>query len=75
MREKGRVIGLRKESIYILKKNQIKKMMMWKIVERFKASVLYILNVDPRNARGKKTIYCSEKYYFSFKNSNDKIKS
>ena len=48
---------------------------MWKIVERFKASVLYILNVDPRNARGKKTIYCSEKYYFSFKNSNDKAKS
>ena len=27
---------------------------MWKIVERFKASVLYILDVDPRNVRGKK---------------------
>ena len=75
MREKGRVIGLRKESIYILKKNQIKKMMMWKIVERSKASVLYILDVDPRTVWRKKNIYCSEKYYFSFKNSNDKIKS
>ena len=48
---------------------------MWKIVERFKASVLYILDVDPRNVRGKKNIYCSEKNYFSFKNSNDKAKS
>ena len=48
---------------------------MWKIVERSKASVLYILDVDPRNVWRKKNIYCSEKYYFSFKNSNDKIKS
>ena len=48
MREKGRVFGLTKESIYIKKKGKKKsnlkilKMMTWKIVERFKASVLYI---------------------------------
>ena len=54
---------------------------MWRNVKAvalnatFQLLVIYRLDIDPRNARGKKTIYCSEKYYFSFKNSNDKAKS
>ena len=53
-------------------------MLTWKIVELAEASVLYILDVNLShlcNARGKQFNYYSGKYYFSFKNSNDKAKN
>ena len=67
----------------IFKKEKRKKRMMWQLmwhnvrVAALNATLklLVILDADSRNARGKKIIYYRKKYYFSFKNSNDKAKN